>query len=80
MPHVQLTEDEHKKPDDCLTQMKDEYKQLGLKIGKLGVFAIDTNSDFMSLPIAEREDILDQLISMENYHIYLGRRIERATK
>lgn len=62
-----------------LQRMKDEHKQLGINIGKLGVFTSPTNSEFMSLPIAERDGMLTQLFSMEGHYHYLGQRIERAT-
>lgn len=63
-----------------LDRMEEEEKELRVRIGKLGVFTSDTNSVFMSLPIAEREDMLAQLHSMENYHYYLSQRISRAAK
>lgn len=63
-----------------LERMNEEEKELRVRIGKLGVFTSDTNSVFMSLPIAEREDMLAQLQSMENYHYYLSQRIARASK
>lgn len=59
-------------------RMEDESKELRVKIGKLGVFTSDTNSVFMSLPIAERDDMLKQLHAMENYLFYLESRIKRA--
>ncbi|AFP33711.1 hypothetical protein POP72_055 [Pectobacterium phage POP72] len=61
-----------------IQMMKKEEKDLRTKVGRLGVFTSDSNSSFMSLPVAEREDMLLQLHSMENYLFYLGNRIKRA--
>ena len=59
-------------------RMEDEAKELRFKIGKLGVFTSDTNSVFISLPLAERDDMLSQLSVMEDYLFFLERRIKRA--
>ncbi len=61
-----------------LERMEDEAKELRIKIGKLGLFTSSSNTTFMSLPVAERDDMLNQLSSMENYLFYLESRIKRA--
>lgn len=61
-----------------LDRMEEEWKELRVRIGKLGVFTSDANSVFMSLPIAERDDMLSQLSVMEDYLFFLERRIKRA--
>ena len=54
----------------------DEQAALDIKVNALNSF-IDHNEIYLSLPLAEREDLRNQLIKMQEYSSILGSRISR---